>query len=60
MREAINLAYDRETMTQKVMRLGEPPAYSIVPPGIANYPVRVEMGIKRDAATPSACGWRNI
>ena len=45
-REAINLAYDRETMTQKVMRLGEPPAYSIVPPGIANYPVRVEMGIK--------------
>jgi oligopeptide transport system substrate-binding protein len=45
-REAINLAYDRETMTQKVMRLGEPAAYSIVPPGIANYPVRVEMGMK--------------
>jgi oligopeptide transport system substrate-binding protein len=45
-REAINLAYDRETMTDKVLRLGEPPAYSIVPPGIANYPVRVEMGMK--------------
>lgn len=46
-REAINLAYDRETMTQKVIGLGEPPAYGIVPPGIANYPVRVEMGIKQ-------------
>jgi oligopeptide transport system substrate-binding protein len=45
-REAINLAYDRETMTNKVLRLGEPPAYSIVPPGVANYPVRLEMGLK--------------
>jgi oligopeptide transport system substrate-binding protein len=45
-REAINLAYDRETMTEKVLRLGEPPAYSYVPPGIANYPVRYQMGIK--------------
>jgi oligopeptide transport system substrate-binding protein len=45
-REAINLTYDRETMTDKVLRLGEPPAYSIVPPGIASYPVRVTMGLK--------------
>ena len=37
-REALNLAYNREIMTDKVIRLGEPPAYSFVPPGVANYP----------------------
>jgi oligopeptide transport system substrate-binding protein len=37
-REALNLAYDRETVTEKIIRLGQKPAYSIVPPGIANYP----------------------
>ncbi|MGY9105626.1 MAG: peptide ABC transporter substrate-binding protein, partial [Alphaproteobacteria bacterium] len=37
-REALNLAYDRETVTENIIRLGEPPAYSIVPPNIANYP----------------------
>jgi oligopeptide transport system substrate-binding protein len=37
-REALNLAYDRETVTDKIIRLGEKAAYSIVPPGIANYP----------------------
>jgi oligopeptide transport system substrate-binding protein len=37
-REALNLGYDRETVTEKVIRFGEPPAYSLVPPGIANYP----------------------
>ncbi len=37
-RRALNLALDRETITQKVLRLGEPPAYSMVPPATANYP----------------------
>ncbi len=37
-RRALNLALDRETITSKVLRLGEPPAYSIVPPSVANYP----------------------
>ncbi len=37
-REAINLAFDRESLTDKVRRIGETPAYHIVPPGIANYP----------------------
>jgi oligopeptide transport system substrate-binding protein len=37
-RRALNLGIDREVLTQKVLRLGEPPAYGIVPPGIANYP----------------------
>jgi oligopeptide transport system substrate-binding protein len=36
-RRALNLAYNREAVTQKVVKLGEAPAYSIVPPGIANY-----------------------
>jgi len=38
MREALNLALDRETLTNKVLKFGERPAYSIVPPQIANYP----------------------
>lgn len=42
-REALNLAYDRETMTQKVLRFGEPPAYALVPPNIANFPGGVTM-----------------
>ena len=33
-RRALNLVYDREAVTQKVLKLGEPPAYSYVPPGI--------------------------
>ena len=37
-RRALNLALDREIITEKVLRLGEPPAYSIVPPSTANYP----------------------
>ena len=37
-REALNLAVDRDTITGKIRRLGEPPAYNYVPPSIANYP----------------------
>jgi len=36
-REALNLAYDREIMTAKVLRFGDRPAYSIVPPNITNF-----------------------
>jgi len=42
-RRALNLAYDREVMTRKVLRLGDPPAYNYVPPGIANYPNTARM-----------------
>jgi oligopeptide transport system substrate-binding protein len=34
-RRALNLAVDREAITQKILKLGEPPAYGIVPPGTA-------------------------
>ena len=37
-REAINLALNREVITQRILRNGEVPAYNVVPPGIANYP----------------------
>ena len=37
-REALNLAIDREALTQKIRKMDEPPAYSFVPPSIANYP----------------------
>jgi oligopeptide transport system substrate-binding protein len=36
-REALSLALDRETLVNRVRKLGTPPAYSMIPPGIANY-----------------------
>ncbi|HET7086063.1 MAG TPA: peptide ABC transporter substrate-binding protein [Rhizomicrobium sp.] len=36
-REAINLALNREAIGDRIMR-GFPPAYAVVPPGIDNYP----------------------
>ncbi len=38
MRTALNLAINREAITDKIRRVGDVPAYSIVPPGIANFP----------------------
>lgn len=37
-REAVSLAVDRETIASRVYRLGETPAYGMIPRGIANYP----------------------
>jgi oligopeptide transport system substrate-binding protein len=45
-REALNLALDRETMTAKIRKVGEVPAYGFVPPGIANYPGGAASGFK--------------
>jgi len=38
MRRAIALVVDRETLTTRILRLGEPAAYHFVPPHVANYP----------------------
>ncbi len=46
-RRALNLAIDRETITQKVLKLGEPAAYGIVPPGTANYPGGVAFDFRK-------------
>jgi oligopeptide transport system substrate-binding protein len=37
-RRAMALAYNREAVVNQVLKLGETPAYSYVPPGVANYP----------------------
>jgi oligopeptide transport system substrate-binding protein len=37
LREALSLAIDRQALTARVLRAGEVPAYSFVPPGIAGY-----------------------
>jgi len=37
-REAINLALNREAITERILRAGQLPAYTVVPPGIVNYP----------------------
>jgi oligopeptide transport system substrate-binding protein len=36
-REALSLALNRETIVNTIRKLGEPPAYNYVPPGIANF-----------------------
>ena len=46
LREALNLAVDREKLTRDIRRIGEPAAYAIVPPGIANYPGTAAMRFK--------------
>ncbi|HEV2651373.1 MAG TPA: peptide ABC transporter substrate-binding protein [Rhizomicrobium sp.] len=38
-RQAISLAIDRERLVKQVMRAGELPAYSLVPPGLPGYKV---------------------
>jgi oligopeptide transport system substrate-binding protein len=45
-RRALNLVYDREAVAQKVMKLGEQPAYSYVPGGVANYADGPQMDFK--------------
>lgn len=37
LRKALSMVIDRELLTEKVTRSGELPAYSWVPPGVANY-----------------------
>ena len=39
-RRALSMAIDRELLGAKVLRAGEPPAFCIVPPGVAGYPLR--------------------
>ena len=45
-REALNLAIERETLVERIIKLGDPPAYNMVPSGTANYPGGVEMRFK--------------
>ena len=37
-REAINLALNREAIAERIRRVGDLPAYNLVPPGTANFP----------------------
>ena len=46
LREALNLAIDRETIVNKVSRLGSAAAYSLVPPNVENYPSNIAMAFK--------------
>src|SRR5262245_27895599 len=45
-REALNLAVDRETLVDRIIKLNDLPAYNTVPPGTANYPGGVQMRFK--------------
>lgn len=45
-RRALSMAIDRETLTERVLRTGEKPAYSYIPPTALNYPKRAEADFK--------------
>src|SRR5262249_6325786 len=45
-REALNLAYNREAVATQILQLGEPPAYGVVPPNVANYPGGATMAFR--------------
>ncbi len=47
-RQALTMAIDRDFITQKLMRGGQTSAYTMVPPGTANYP---------GGAEPHWAGW---
>jgi oligopeptide transport system substrate-binding protein len=46
-RRALNLAYNREAITDKVLKQGEAPAYNYVPPGTADYPGAAVMDFRK-------------
>jgi len=37
LRQALNLAIDRDTLTSRVTRFGEIPTYNLIPPGLPDY-----------------------
>jgi len=45
-REAINLALNREVISQRIRRVGDVPAYALVPPGTANYPFGAQLAFR--------------
>jgi oligopeptide transport system substrate-binding protein len=46
-RRALNLVYNREAIVEKVLKQGEAPAWSYVPPGTANYPGGIAPDFRR-------------
>ena len=51
-RRALSLVYDREAVTDKVLKRGEMPAYSYVPPGIGKYRSVRASGSDQEKAGP--------
>jgi oligopeptide transport system substrate-binding protein len=45
-REALSLAIDRETLMEKVVRVGSLPAYNLIPPGMPGYPYSAQLHFK--------------
>ena len=56
LRKALSMVIDRELLTEKVMRRGELPAYSWVPPGVANYSTQIPayQALSREERTAEA------
>jgi oligopeptide transport system substrate-binding protein len=56
LRQALNLAVDREILTERVSRFGEIPTFNLVPPGLPEYepPVTDWAGMTEDAREEEA------
>lgn len=52
-REALSLAVDREFITGQILKAGQQPAYSLVPPGIQNYETGAEHVAFKDMERPA-------
>jgi len=58
-RRALNLIYDREAVTQKVMKLGERAAYAYVPPNMAGYGGGPQLDFKPRPYAARLTPWRS-
>lgn len=59
-RQAINLAVDRQLLVDQVLRLGQLPAHHFVPPGVAGYPrpsTQIGFDVKRAQALLAEAGY---
>ncbi len=60
-REAFSLAIDKKTITEKITRAGEKPAFSLTPPGTANYdpPPGLDYNLERARQLLAEAGYPN-
>ena len=59
-RKALSMAIDRRVITDKVLQAGEPPAHTLMPPGILNYPQKAYVDFKDTPMPERLAGAREL
>ncbi len=59
-RTALSLAIDREIVANRVMRAGEKPAYSYIPPNLPDYPGKAELRFRTMPMAARVAQARNL